>query len=283
MGVALQATLYFCVKLLIMLKNSFLILSFITLIIGLFFITYRKSHVDLNLVELKTFENFEVATSSKENVALYKKEFIDSSGKMQEVYLTLGEMKDGKVVVREGLQKLHTNIFWDPNRCAQMLNIIGNGAFIFSDTFKNVEGDGFTTFVYRYDMQQNTLIGYKVGVSLQKLFTNGPDFYGISKQKNIWVLYRLNFETKKLQTIKAYNNKDVQLITSGDELKWCDSSNENCIIENNFNYISKNKDFKEQVDPENNLNLKILFENKKIFELKKEDSVGYYVLGIRPN
>ena len=123
-----------------MLKNSFLIL-----IIGLFFITYRKSHVDLNLVELKTFENFEVATSSKENVALYKKEFIDSSGKMQEVYLTLGEMKDGKVVVREGLQKLHTNIFWDPNRCAQMLNIIGNGAIIFSDTFKNVEGDGYAT------------------------------------------------------------------------------------------------------------------------------------------
>lgn len=251
-------------------------------ILSLYYFLGKEESVNLDLVELKTFENFEVATSSKDNVALYKKEFIDSSGETQEMFLTLGEMKDDKTVLREGLQKIHTNTFWDPNRCAQMLNIIGYNAIVFSDTFKEAESDGFTTFVYRYDMQQNTLIGYKVGVSLQKLFTNGSDFYSISKQKNIWVLYKLNFETKKLQTIKAYNNKDMQLITSGDELKWCDNSNENCIIENNFNFIGKNKDFKEQVDPENSLNLKVFFENKKIFELKKEDLIGYYILGIRP-
>jgi hypothetical protein len=250
--------------------------------LSLYYFLDRGESADLNLIELKTFENSEVATNSKENVALYKKEFVDSKDETREMYLTLGEMRDDKAVLRERLQKVHTNIFWDPNRCAQMLNIIGYKDIVFSDTFKEAEGDGFTTFVYKYDMQQNTLIGYKVGVSLQKLFTNGSDFYGISKQKNIWVLYKLNFETKKLQTIKAYNNKDVQLITSGDELKWCDSSSEDCIIENNFNFIGKNKDFKEQVDPENNLNLKVFFENKKIFELSREDRTGYYILGIRP-
>lgn len=246
----------------------------------LYYFNNAQKTINLNLVELKTFENFEVATSSKENVALYKKEFTDKVGKKQELYVALGEMKSDAAILREGLQKLHTNIFWDPNRCAQMLNIIGHNAIIFSDTFKDVEGKGFTAFVYKYDIQQNTLVGYKVFVSVQKLFTDGNQFYGISKRDQTWTLYKINFEDKKLEAVKTYTH-NLQLITAGDELRWCDGSSDNCIVEKDFAFTHQDSDLKLDMDPENLLNLKVFYEGSKVLALSKEDRIGYYILGIR--
>lgn len=243
-------------------SKKYLVLGILIVVVISFWFWQKGNMVaDLQITELKIFEDFPVATTSPHNIALYTKSITDEKGMNRKLFLTLGTMENDEVVVRENLGKVHTNSFWDPNRCAQMLNIIGYNNIIFSDTFKNTEDSGFKTFVYNYDISKNILVGYKVNVSLQKLFTDGDKFYAISKKEGEWILYKLDFGKNTLIEVKKYQN-NLDLITLGDSLKWCDKENKNCIEENSFNFLQKNPDFK--------------------FELKPENKVGYYILGLQP-
>lgn len=265
-------------------KNRFLVFSvlfFVLIFFGYYYSNQFFQKNNLQLIELKTFENTPVATTSPHNIALYSKYFLDDKGKGQTLFVALGTMQSDEAVVREGLTKLHTNDFWDPNRCAQMLNIIGREDIIFSDTFKDVEGDGFTTFIYKYNIKTNTLIAYKVFLPIQKLFGDGLNFFAISKNNERWQLYKIDFENFNLKIEKEYDH-NLDLITAVEDLKWCDIDSVNCVTENNYHFIKNKNLLKQEIDPENSLNVKIFFENKKIFELFAKDLIGYYVLGIRP-
>lgn len=250
-------------------------LGIISLIFAYFFYL-QKEQKNLEITELKVFENSESSTQP----ALYVKNFQNKNGEDKKLFLTLAQTQNDEVLKREGLKLLHANTFWDPNRCAQMLNIVGDSEIVFSDTFKNTENDGFTTFIYKYSIIDNSLVGYKVEVSLQKLFTNGQNFYGISKDSNNWILYKINFSTNKLEQIKTYKN-DLDLITSGEDLKWCDEQNLNCEVEKSFKFLKKDTKFVQQNNYENPLQISIFYEDKEIFNLKKEDNLGFYILGLR--
>jgi hypothetical protein len=267
---------------------------------------------DLEITKLKVFENYNLPENSLLNlpegerqISLFEKTFTDQEGAEKKVYFASDYtqnqdfFKKNIKEVNANIKNLHTNPFWDPKRCSQMIHVIGPDKIIFSDSFVE-QGDvsSFLTFVYVFDLKDNTLTSYRVPISIQKMFFDGQNFFAISQNKkdNFWRLYSFDFQTGQLLLRKVYtpalnkaegrpdiSEKKLGLITATDTLAWCDPLSSACSYDTTFNFIKEDTGLDKLTSFTNPFELTLTYQKSKILEFTKDDNLRTYVIGSKPN
>lgn len=275
-------------------------------------ISFSANDKNLEITKLKVFENYNLPKNSLLNlpeserqISLFEKTFTDQEGAEKKVYFATDYTKNQEFFkknikeVNANIKNLHTNPFWDPKRCSQMIHVIGSGEIIFSDSFVE-QGDmtSFLTFVYVFNLKENTLTSYKVPISIQKMFFDGQNFFAISQNKkdNLWRLYSFDFQTNQLILRKVYTSalnktegrpdmleNNLGLITSTDTLAWCDPLSSACSYDTTFNFISEDIGLDKQTNFANPFELMLIYKKNKILEFTKDDNLRTYVVGLKPN
>jgi hypothetical protein len=274
--------------------------------------SFSANDKNLEIIKLKFFENYNLPENSLLNlpeserqISLFEKTFTDQEGAEKKVYFATDYtqnqdfFKKNSKEVNASIKNLHTNPFWDPKRCSQMIHVIGSDEIIFSDSFVE-QGDmtSFLTFVYVFNLKDNTLTSYKVPISIQKMFFDGQNFFAISQNKkdNFWRLYSFDFQTNKLILRKVYTSalnkaenrldpteNNLGLITATSTLVWCDLLNSACSYDTTFNFIKEDDNLDEITSFTNPFELSLIYQNNKILEFTKDDNLRTYVVGLKPN
>jgi hypothetical protein len=100
--------------------------------------SFSVNDKDLEITKLKVFENYNLPENSLFNlpeserqISLFEKTFTDQEGAEKKVYFATDYtqnqdfFKKNTKEVNANIKNLHTNPFWDPKRCSQMIHVIG--------------------------------------------------------------------------------------------------------------------------------------------------------------
>jgi hypothetical protein len=276
-------------------KNSLLYTStFLILILISFFYYYifSRKDIEINLTNINLIQQ----NKEEKNIALYKKVFQTEDGELKSLYIVLDKTENPEFIPQD-IQKIHSQSFWDPKVCSQMIRVIGKNMIILSDSFVHEEkGSGFITFLFFFDTEKNELISTQTKIPIQKLFYDSKDFFAISKNRNdeIWKLYKINIPEKKLNLVKKYTESQnqsqfginfkvaaLEIITATSSLLWCDAFNRICVEEKDFNFLGMDKNLKRQISYNNPFKLIVSYKEENIFELQKEDLIRHFLLGVQ--
>jgi hypothetical protein len=260
------------------------------------FFTRNSDDRVINITDQKVLENYNLETESTKvprehvGISLFEKSFLDESKNEKKIYLTLdaNESKDfEKILSSLNLKKLHTNSFWDPKVCSQMIRVLGDRYIVLSDSFiEKYNESGFRTYMFIYDMQENTLISSQVPISIQKLFYNGVSYFGLSYdgKDDVWRLYKINIAEQKLELAKRYESGFVKssqtLITATDTLVWCDPLNSDCAYDTEFDFKQDDPLFEKILGSTNPFELYLFYNKQKVLELKESYKLRSFDIGL---
>lgn len=138
-----------------------------------------------------------------------------------------------------GMVLLHSNDFWDPERCAGMIPSIFENVAFFVDRKIEVQTDGRLmkkSFIYRFDFTTMTLSEIAVPFLIERVYMHNGKYYVARIVNAQFVfIYIINEHTQKLSMRKLYHIPDThKLITGGQFLRWCNSNLEYCIIKEDY-------------------------------------------------
>jgi hypothetical protein len=158
---------------------------------------------------------------------------------------------------------------------------------VLSDSFiEKYNESGFRTYMFIYDMQENTLISSQVPISIQKLFYNGVSYFGLSYdgKDDVWRLYKINIAEQKLELAKRYESGFVKssqtLITATDTLVWCDPLNSDCAYDTEFDFKQDDPLFEKILGSTNPFELYLFYNKQKVLELKESYKLRSFDIGL---
>lgn len=158
------------------------------------------------------------------------------------------------------LEKISTDIFWEPRTCASMKNfVVGKELFFLNTVFNNSNNDEniFSDFLYIYNIEENSLTTYKL-----KKHVNILD---ITKTKNGEVNFLIKLKDKN-KLVKL----NLEKLTVQNENLFRFSENQD------YDYFEKSKD--ESVYEDKPYVLKFFDEKTPFFQLFKQDQIYYFLI-----
>lgn len=224
----------------------------------------------------------EIKNENTGNMGLYKMKVGNEN-----LYVSLDIEENPSYEENIEIQKLHTNVFWDPKKCSQMQVSLGKEKIVFVDSFIESQGNpGFSAFIFIYDVKENKLVQYESPISINKIYKTeeGDNFYVISKVKdsgNNYNLYKVDLPNRKFIFVKSYEQPEgYGLITATKTLLWCANFGKDCVGDQEFPFQKGDELIRIEKDVDNVFGVRVLWENKAIFELKSSDLVRSFILGV---